>query len=383
MALNPAFQARLLETGAKKLVQMYTKLVAEASSGPTPAPGTDLTVAPFSATLRSSIQPLVAFLRTLPLPASHPSHPAALAIFSTLKEAQRGYADMRGSWSKKCLEAQGSRVIDRADSLDPVVSGREVGKWTESLLSVADVRPLFCYIRQTHDINLQEEYNLLADLAPLPTPSLLASTFSTLLAPLLSLFSDTISSLVSLVKRSLHKYTFLALSAYESLLALQPLWDNLLARRGLEGTRKEKEGTEIKDTMYALRQVCMRSFPEALADVKIAVMGKSGESTGVAEIVILVRLHFPVLPGNGDTEALRSVPDVQTAKFLERIPEVQAGVGSALLSLGDGNWKMGEGVQVGIPTKLGDGDEQIIIEHFTCVFCVFLSRSWISCSQTQ
>jgi hypothetical protein len=47
---------------------------------------------------------------------------------------------------------------------------------------------------------------------------------------------------------------------------------------------------------------------------------------------------------------------------------VQSAVGSALLALGDGNWKMGEGVQVGMASKLGDGDEQVIIEHFICTF---------------
>jgi exocyst complex component 7 len=102
------------------------------------------------------------------------------------------------------------------------------------------------------------------------------------------------SSLIALIKRSLHKHTFLALASYESLLALKPLWDGLLARRGSEAVRKDKEGNELKDGMHSLRAVCLRSFPELLADVKLAAMGKSGElSTGVADITISVR-HFPV-----------------------------------------------------------------------------------------
>lgn len=53
---------------------------------------------------------------------------------------------------------------------------------------------------------------------------------------------------------------------------------------------------------------------------------------------------------------------------MERLPEVQSAVGSALLTLGDGNWKMGEGVQVGKGAKLGEGDEPVILEHYVCGF---------------
>jgi exocyst complex protein 7 len=59
---------------------------------------------------------------------------------STLKEAQKGYADMRGTWSRKCLETQGKRVLDRAETVDTIVAGKEFGRWVQSLLSVAEVR---------------------------------------------------------------------------------------------------------------------------------------------------------------------------------------------------------------------------------------------------
>lgn len=43
------------------------------------------------------------------------------------------------------------------------------------------------------------------------------------------------------------------------------------------------------------------------------------------------------------------------------VPQVQSAVESALFALGDGNWKMGEGVQVG---KGGNDDNGSLIEHF-------------------
>ena len=47
---------------------------------------------------------------------------------------------MRGSWAVKCLEGQGKRVIDRADTVDVITAGKEFGKWVEVLLVVAEVR---------------------------------------------------------------------------------------------------------------------------------------------------------------------------------------------------------------------------------------------------
>ncbi|KAK7685041.1 hypothetical protein QCA50_011877 [Cerrena zonata] len=216
--------ARLVETGAKKLTQLYTKLVAEGSSG-VPLNGTEFEFNPFPPSLKTTLVPLVSFLRTLPLPPTHPSHPAAPGIQQTLKEAQKGYADMRGSWSKKCLENFGRRVVDRAETIDGVLAGRELGQWVNDLLRVADA-----------------EYELLLELAPLPTTSAIEQTYQTLISPLLSIFSSTMSSLSALIKRSLHKYTFLALSVYASLSAAQANWDDIMCRRAGKRENELKMG---------------------------------------------------------------------------------------------------------------------------------------------
>jgi exocyst complex protein 7 len=64
-------------------------------------------------------------------------------ILSTLKDAQEGYADMRGNWGVKCLEGQGKRLVKRADTIDPIMTGTEFGQWVETLLAVAEVRSSF------------------------------------------------------------------------------------------------------------------------------------------------------------------------------------------------------------------------------------------------
>ena len=133
------------------------------------------------------------------------------------------------------------------------------------------------------------EYDLLVQLAPLPGPSHLPSTYAVLLIPLTTLFNTTLSSLSTLIKRSLHKYTFHALASYSSLSTHHDRWDELITRRA------ERKENELKEDLHALRGVCLRSFPEFLADLKLAGLGRGGGEigTGCAEITISVTFFFP------------------------------------------------------------------------------------------
>lgn len=142
-----------MESGATKLTQMYTTLVAEASSGTPPARSsfdldTQSYLVPFPQDILDSLRPLVTFLRTLPLPATHPSHPAAASIQRALSDAQRGYADMRGAWSKRCLEGEAKRAVegrgvgysmtDNAEEIG-VREGDTFAQFVENVLDVAEV----------------------------------------------------------------------------------------------------------------------------------------------------------------------------------------------------------------------------------------------------
>ncbi|KAF8168883.1 exocyst complex component, exo70 subunit [Pholiota molesta] len=332
--------ARLVETGAKKLTQLYTKVVAEGSSGTTPAPGSGFMISSFPSSLLPTLSPVVQFLRTLPVPSTHPSHPAAASIFSTLKEAQKGYADMRGNWSVKCLEGQGKRLVARADTVDSLETGREFREWVELMLGTAE-----------------EEYKLLLELSPLSSAQMVASAFGTLMAPILNLFNSVLNQLTTLIKKSLHKYNFLALSAYEGLLSLQRHWDDLLSRRGSEHM---SEKNEPKDGLQSLRGLCLRSFPEFLADIKMGAMTR-GLDTNVK------LMDFTT----------------STIAYIEKLPQVQSAVESALYALGDGNWKMGEGVQVGKGNKDGADDNSTITEHFIHDIVTTAINSLTTLSRTQ
>ncbi len=69
-----------------------------------------------------------------------------------------------------------------------------------------------------------------------------------------------------------------------------------MARRG---TDARKEINEFRDGLQSLRNVCLRSFPEFLADVKMASMGKGGElGTTLADFVVSVRVFVVILHTN-------------------------------------------------------------------------------------
>lgn len=152
------FEAQLVETGAKKLAQLYTKLVAEGSSGAPPVGGLEFVPPLFPPDLLATLRPLVIFLRTLPTPTTHPSHPAGSSILTALKDAQRGYADMRGSWNRKALETYGKRVVDRAETIDSIAAGWEFGTWVDNMMTVAEVRCAFSPILILHFTILTRSY---------------------------------------------------------------------------------------------------------------------------------------------------------------------------------------------------------------------------------
>jgi hypothetical protein len=54
-------------------------------------------------------------------------------------------------------------------------------------------------------------------------------------------------------------------------------------------------------------------------------------------------------------------------RYLEQLLEVRDAVGPTLMVLGDGNWRMGDGVQPKPNQgKPAPGSESRLIEHYTC-----------------
>ncbi|KAF8816864.1 hypothetical protein BYT27DRAFT_7247900 [Phlegmacium glaucopus] len=147
------------------------------------------------------------------------------------------------------------------------------------------------------------------------------------------LFNLVLMQLLTLVKKSLHKYNFLALD-----------WIVPKIRMGLR-----KDGA-----------LCLCSFPEFLADLKLGAMAR-GSDMGTKLIDFTI----------------------STVKYIEKIPHVQTAIESALLALGDGNWKMGEGIQVGKGVKTDKVDHSNIIKHFVHDIILTAINSLVTLSRTS
>ena len=68
--------------------------------------------------------------------------------------------------------------------------------------------------------------------------------------------------------------------------------------------RAGRRENELKDALSSLRSVCLRSFPELIANIKAGAMGKGGEpGTSVVDFVASVSPPVFVL-------MLRGLPDL-------------------------------------------------------------------------
>ena len=192
------------------------------------------------------------------------------------------------------------------------------------------------------------------ELSPLSSRQVLASAYGTSMAPILKLFNSILMQLLALIKKALHKHNFIAFSAYDSLLSLQPHWTELLSRRGSDHA---EDKNEFKDGLLALRALCLRSFPEFLASLKMGATARGWDTSAkLTDFTISVRfLRFSVV------RFMSTFFFYQTIKYIENIPRVRPAIESSLHALGDGNWKMGEGVQVGKDVKTDEGEHSSIL----------------------
>lgn len=110
------------------------------------------------------------------------------------------------------------------------------------------------------------------------------------------------------MKRALQQHAFLALAAYARLSSpnVSQRWDDIVSRRsgksgpgrdqaGIQGKKADFNTNALKEGLHSLRAVCLRSFPEFLADIKLAAIPKAGAvdvGTGVVEICETVCCQF-------------------------------------------------------------------------------------------
>jgi len=121
---------------------------------------------------------------------------------------------------------------------------------------------------------------------------------------MLNLFGTVLNQLTTLIKKSLQKHSFLALSAYDALLQQQHSWEEVLSRRGSEYL---DDKNEFRDGLQALRQICLRSFPEFLVDLKLGANNRDLDtSVKVVDPAVQVENYSNEQPNSVSTHCGRS-----------------------------------------------------------------------------
>ena len=120
-----------------------------------------------------------------------------------------------------------------------------------------------------------EENKVLQELSPFSSAALMVPTFGTPLTPILKVFNAILVALATLVKKSLHLYTLLALSVFGGLLLLQNHSEDLLSRRGPD----KIDNNVLRDAIQSLRTLCHHSFPEFLADVELGATSRGPDTS--------------------------------------------------------------------------------------------------------
>ncbi|KZP09327.1 hypothetical protein FIBSPDRAFT_964081 [Athelia psychrophila] len=98
---------------------------------------------------------------------------------------------------------------------------------------------------------------------PIPSQSL-GSTYNTLFTLLLMSSSNTVASPIALIKRVLQAICLPRHNRPRGLSSLQPRWD-----QRQQHCTTDVRNNELKDGLNALRGICLRSFPEVIADVQM------------------------------------------------------------------------------------------------------------------
>ena len=73
-------------------------------------------------------------------------------------------------------------------------------------------------------------------------------------------------------------------------MSLQPHWNDLLARRGQDHA---EDKNEFKEGLLALRALCLRSFPEFLADLKLGATARGSDTSAkLMNFIIIVSISI-------------------------------------------------------------------------------------------
>jgi exocyst complex protein 7 len=115
-------------------------------------------------------------------------------------------------------------------------------------------------------------------------PKSSAKSFLSIFATPANMVEELLNSQIAYIKKSLASQTFYALELYQTLLHVQPDWEAITTELDFDPSVVRL----VSETLNSLRNPCLRSFPEALVDIRVSPSSRKGETSSIADVTYRV-----------------------------------------------------------------------------------------------
>lgn len=115
-------------------------------------------------------------------------------------------------------------------------------------------------------------------------PKSSAKSLLSIFATPVNLVEELLNSQITYIKKSLASQTFYALELYQTLMHVQPDWEEITNELDCDPPFVRL----VSETLSSLRNPCLRSFPEALVDIRVSKSSGKGETSAIADVTYRV-----------------------------------------------------------------------------------------------
>lgn len=213
----------------------------------------------------------------------------------------RGLADLRGGWQRRTL----GPVVERVEEVDEggIWEGGRGREKVKAIMNCWEILLVLIEVSiRKYPADRKAETLVITSLFPSDPPSELL--ILTLSAPL-ALMNNTISPTVGMIKKSPAQHAFVALDLYQSLIRLQSRWEPSVAKclsmLNTSPTSSQSITSALAGHIATLRQLCIRSFPELLVDIRSASLQSTAPSSAISDTTYSTLTYLENLPAYEQT----------------------------------------------------------------------------------
>ena len=227
------------------------------------------------------VQPLAVAICTRTFP--HKAMPRSESLFQPrFDDMISQFASIRGEWVCRSL----SPMMSRLEELDEggIWDGQVEAK-VEALVNLWEVMLVV----------IEAETLVIVTLFQPPPPTLLLLAF---VQPL-KLLTNSLAPTLTTLRKSLSSHSILALALFQGLTRLQPRWDEVISKcLSMTHSSSRDFHAALSSPLSTLRQLCQRSFPEFLVDLRSTQ--SNDQSTAISNTTHSTLTYLENLPKYND-----------------------------------------------------------------------------------